>query len=103
MDLRQRWQILDDLCVCAERFLDLQVWGFGSMLQTGHPRDLDVLIIYTNPDHVTDLYAARLWETTLPMLDVIAMTADEDRDYRFIESTGAQRLHPSAADSADSR
>ncbi|KFU75415.1 hypothetical protein BB31_41655 [Amycolatopsis lurida NRRL 2430] len=73
---------------------DLQLWVFGSMLRTEHPRDLDVLIIYTDPQHVTDLYRMRLWEATLPPLHFIAMTADEERDYRFIEVTGAVLLQP---------
>lgn len=94
MDLKQRWLILDELCTCATQFPDVQLWVFGSMLRTEHPRDLDVLIIYTNPKHVTDLYGAREWEATLPPLHFIAMTPDEEHDYRFIEGTGAVLLHP---------
>ncbi|MFE5501345.1 hypothetical protein ACFQ73_02185 [Amycolatopsis japonica] len=63
------------------------------MLRTDHPRDLDVLIIYTDPQHVTDLYAAHLWEVSLPLLDFIAMTPDEEDDYRFIQVTNAALLH----------
>jgi hypothetical protein len=97
VDLKRRWPILNELCACAEHFPDLQIWVFGSMLCTPHPRDLDVLILYRDPKHVTDLYAMRLWEATLPLLDFIAMTPDENRDYNFIEVTGARRLHPPRA------
>lgn len=78
----------------ASQFPDLQLWVFGSMLSTEYPRDLDVLIIYTQPEQVTELYAARLWEATLPPLHFIAMTPDEEYDYRFIEVTDAVPLHP---------
>jgi hypothetical protein len=100
MDLTRRWPILRELCSCAEQFPDLQIWVFGSMLRSQRPRDLDVLIIYADPQHVTALYAARLWEATLPLLHFIAMTPDEERDYRFIEVTGAVRLHPPPAEPA---
>ena len=98
MDLTRRWPILAVLCACATRFPDLQLWVFGSMLRTERPRDLDVLIIYIDPQHVTELYTARSWGGNLPPLHFIAMTPDEERDYRFIEVTGAVRLHPPPAD-----
>lgn len=94
MDLTQRWPILRELCSYAEQFPDLEIWVFGSMLRSDHPRDLDILIIYVNPADVTALLATRLWEVALPVIDIIAMTPDEDQHYRFIESTGARRLQP---------
>jgi hypothetical protein len=93
MDLEQRWPILDELGACATRFPGLQLWVFGSMLRTEHPRDLDVLIIYTDPVQVTALYGMRWWDATLPPLHFIAMTPDEEHDYRFIEVTEAIPLH----------
>ena|SRR5437763_337574 len=101
MDLRLRWPILDELCTCAEQFPGVEVWAFGSMLRTQHPHDHDVLIIYTDPDHITGLYDMRLWEVSLPLLDIIAMTPDENSDYQFTEFTRAQRLHPPPPDSAN--
>lgn len=97
MDLKQHWTILDELCRCATQLPDLQLWAFGSMLRTKHPRDLDVLIIYTNREHVTALFGMRWWDETLPPLHFIAMTPDEERDYRFIDVTEAVRLHPPPA------
>jgi hypothetical protein len=46
MDVRGRWPILDELCRCADRFPNVEVWTFGSMLRSPRPNDLDVLIIY---------------------------------------------------------
>lgn len=94
MDLKDRWPILDELCMCAEKFPGLEVWAFGSMLQSDRPHDLDVLIIY---NHRADLVALRdmgLWEVTAPPVEIIAMTPDEEHHYQFIKVTGALRLHP---------
>jgi hypothetical protein len=94
MDLTHRWPVLAKLCACAAQFPDLQIWAFGSMLRVQRPQDLDVLILYTNPDDVNALYAMHLWEVTLPLLHIIAMTPDEEHDYDFVKVTGAIRIFP---------
>jgi hypothetical protein len=96
MELREQWPTLDELCRCAERFPRLEVWGFGSMLRSERPHDLDVLIVYSNRADVLALRDMGLWEVTLPTVDIIAMTPDEVDHYQFIEVTGALRLHPPA-------
>lgn len=96
MDLRKRWPILDELCRCAERFSTMQVWAFGSMLRFDNPRDLDVLVIYNDRADVVAIRDMGFWEVAIPVVDLIAMTPDEERHYRFIETTGALRLHPEA-------
>lgn len=92
MGLRERWSELDRLCRLAQQFSGLQVWGFGSMLQTERPNDLDVLVIYTRRADVAALRNLHLWEVNLPPIDLIAMTPDEAREYQFIEITNALRL-----------
>jgi predicted nucleotidyltransferase len=94
MDLRDRWPTLDELCRYAERFPGLEVWAFGSMLRSDRPHDLDVLIVYNDRADVVALRDMGLWEVTVPMVDIIAMTPDEEYHYQFIEVTGALRLHP---------
>jgi hypothetical protein len=63
------------------------------MLRSDAPRDLDVLIVYKSRADVVALREMGLWEVTVPPVDVIAMTSDEEDHYRFIEITGAIRLH----------
>jgi hypothetical protein len=79
-------------------FPGLEVWAFGSMLQSEEPRDLDVLVIYDDLNDIVAVRKMHLWEVTLPPVEIIAMTRDEQTHYRFIEETGAIRLHPSADD-----
>lgn len=96
MELKARWPILDELCRCADRCSGLDVWAFGSMMWSESPSDLDVLIIYKNRDDLMTLRDMGLWEVTLPPVDIIAMTSDEESHYQFIKVTDAQRLHPPA-------
>jgi predicted nucleotidyltransferase len=94
MDLRDRWSTLDELCRCAARFPGLEIWAFGSMLRSSEPHDLDVLIIYDDANDVVAMRERQLWEVTLPPVDIIAMTRDEEIHYDFVEVTRAVRLHP---------
>jgi hypothetical protein len=96
MDLRERWPSLDKLCRCAERYPTIELWAFGSMLRSHTPRDLDVLVIYNYRPDVIAMRAMGLWEVTIPRMDIIAMTPDEEQHYGFIKLTGAIRLHPAA-------
>lgn len=93
MDLSDRWPILDELCRCADNFPELEVWAFGSMLRSKRPSDLDVLIIYEARSDLAALRDMVLWEVTVPPVDIIAMTPDEEKHYQFIKITGAQLLH----------
>jgi predicted nucleotidyltransferase len=93
MDLRGRWLVLDELCRCAARIGGLEVWAFGSMLRSDAPSDLDILIIYNERTDVDALRDMSLWEVTVPVVDIIAMTPDEEDHYQFIKVTGALRLH----------
>jgi predicted nucleotidyltransferase len=93
VDLTDRWPTLGDLCCCATVFPAVEVWAFGSMLRTEEPNDLDILVLYDDPDNVVALRASGLWEVNVPPVDIIAMTRDEEHHYRFIETTGAIRLH----------
>lgn len=66
------------------------------MLRSERPNDLDVLIIYDNRADVTALRNMVLWEVSVPTVDIIAMTPDEEHHYQFIKITGAVRLSPPA-------
>lgn len=94
MDLRRRWPILDELCECAAGFPDMEIWAFGSMLRSGQPRDLDVLIIYSRREDVAGIRKMGFWELSLPPVEIIAMTRDEESHYDFIKITNARRLVP---------
>ncbi|OBI92888.1 hypothetical protein A5661_24980 [Mycobacterium asiaticum] len=94
MDLRERWSVLDRLCRCAERFPRIEIWAFGSALDSHEPHDLDVLVVYADRADVVALRDMDLWEVNVPPIDLIAMTVDEVDHYRFIELTGALRVHP---------
>ncbi|MGV9952835.1 nucleotidyltransferase domain-containing protein [Streptomyces cellulosae] len=94
MDLRRRWPILDELCECAAGFPDMEIWAFGSMLRSERPRDLDVLIIYSCRENVADIREMGFWELSLPPVEIIAMTRDEESHYDFIKITNARRLIP---------
>ncbi len=83
-----------ELIRCAARFPRLQVWAFGSALRSDQPNDLDVLIIYHDRAEVDELRNMGWWEISVPPLDIIAMTPDEEEHYGFITETGAVCLHP---------
>lgn len=68
------------------------MWLFGSALTGGAPADLDVLVVYRDRADVVALRSARWWADCDPPLGIIAMTADEERHYAFIETTAAERL-----------
>lgn len=94
MDVRGRWPAVDALCRSAEVIEDIEMWLFGSALSSDRPNDLDVLIIYWDRLALIRLRESYLWEISIPPVDMIAMTSDEEIHYGFIEGTGAIRLVP---------
>lgn len=96
MDLKSQWPVLDEICRCVDRLSGLQVWAFGSMLRSGTPNDLDVLIVYIDRADVVALREMGMWEVNFPPVDMIAMTPDEEHYYQFVRMTGAIRLYPPA-------
>ncbi|MFC8535271.1 nucleotidyltransferase family protein [Streptomyces sp. NPDC057249] len=92
MDLRRRWPILGELCECAAGYPGMEIWVFGSMLRSEQPRDLDVLIIYACRGDVDSIRNMGYWELSLPPVEIIAMTRDEESHYDFIRMTNARRL-----------
>jgi predicted nucleotidyltransferase len=92
MNLRAKWWQFDALCRLAQGLPDLEVWAFGSALRRDRPRDLDVLLVYSDRAAVLAVRAAHPWAETVPPCDIIAMTRAEEREYRFIRTTGAVRL-----------
>jgi predicted nucleotidyltransferase len=92
MDLRALWPHFDSLCQLAERCVDLEVWAFGSALRRHDPHDLDVLLVYDDRASVIAVRDARRWSEMSPPCHIIAMTRTEEREYKFIYSTGAIRF-----------
>jgi predicted nucleotidyltransferase len=86
------WPHLRELCERASAHPRVQVWLFGSALTSQAPSDLDVLLVYDDRADVVALRAARWWSDFEPPLRLIAMTTDEERHYRFIAATNAERL-----------
>nr|WP_285633767.1 hypothetical protein [Actinoallomurus iriomotensis] len=52
------------------------------------------MIVYNDRADLVALRAMGFWEVTVPAVDIIAMTFDEEHHYKFIELTGALRLYP---------
>lgn len=92
MDLISRWVQLQEFCEVAAAYPELQVWLFGSALNSLDPADLDVLVMYKNRVNVLALKAARHWGNVEPPLHIIAMTTDEEEFYDFKAATGAVRI-----------
>jgi hypothetical protein len=92
VDLTSHWTQLKEFCEVAARYSELQVWLFGSALDSPNPADLDVLVLYQNRVDVMGLKAARGWGQFDPPLHIIAMTAGEEEFYDFKAVTGATRL-----------
>lgn len=90
MDLN-RWPHLKTLMEAAN-YLPLQVWLFGSALQSEHPADLDVLLVYEDRSAVVALRTMNSWEEFHPPFHIIAMTPQEVDEYAFIKTTRAVRL-----------
>jgi hypothetical protein len=92
MDLRARWRQFDALCGVAEHYDDIEVWAYGSAIRQDAPRDLDVLLLYDDRPSVVAIRSARKWAETSPPCHIIAMTRAEEREYGFIQLTGATRF-----------
>lgn len=91
MDL-SRWPALAALREIVEAHAGVQLWLFGSALCDDQPADLDVLLVYTDLADIASIRMSRKWEEHEPPVDITAMTPDEEHHYRFVETTGAQRL-----------
>jgi predicted nucleotidyltransferase len=92
VDLTAHWVQLQEFCEVAAGCAGLQVWLFGSALDSPNPTDLDVLVIYEDRISVVRLKAARRWGDFDPPLHIIAMTAEEEEFYDFKAVTGAARI-----------
>jgi hypothetical protein len=92
MNLRVKWWQLDEICRLAKLLPDVEVWVFGSALCNEKPADLDVLLVYDDRASVLEIRSVRSWADTYPPCDIIAMTRAEEREYRFIDGTGAVKL-----------
>lgn len=92
MERLVRWPHLARLCELAESKPDLQVWLFGSALQSATPKDIDVLLVYEDYEDVASIRRDGWWADEEPPIDLIAMTTAEDRDYDFVAGTRAERL-----------
>lgn len=89
---RPTWPILEELVAAAIEIGGIEVWLFGSALRSEQPRDLDVALLYLDRKSVVRLREQDLWEFSLPPIDLIAFTVDEERHHEFMRSVGAQRL-----------
>lgn len=87
-----RWLQLREFCDAAAQCPELQVWLFGSALDSLNPADIDILVMYENRNNVVALKTARRWGDFDPPLHIIAMTAEEEQFYDFKVGTGAVRL-----------
>lgn len=92
VSLRERWPQLNLICAEASRCGHLEVWLFGSALQSVRPNDLDVLVLYEDRADVRALRQANVWDECEPPVHLIAMTAAEERYYDFVACTEARRL-----------
>lgn len=70
----------------------LTVWLFGSVLRTRNPQDLDVLVVYQRRKDLESLRENLASIDSEPHLHLIAMTPDEEDEYRFCATTGAVLL-----------
>ncbi|GAA1156442.1 hypothetical protein F6W69_02770 [Microbacterium oxydans] len=87
-----RWDALLRLHDAATSIGGLELWLFGSALRVEDPRDIDVLIIYTDAGALRRLVAADYWELSTPPIDLIAMMPDEVAELQFLHVTLAERV-----------
>ncbi|WP_315105398.1 hypothetical protein [uncultured Microbacterium sp.] len=87
-----RWATLLRLHDAATNIGGLEVWLFGSALRVEDPRDIDVLIIYTDAGALRRLVATEYWELNTPPIDLIAMMPDEVAELQFLNVTLAERV-----------
>jgi len=92
MELTRRWPVLADLIEHAANIGDLEIWGFGSMIERNDPTDLDVAIIYSDRANVIELRNRAYWELATPPVDILCLTSEEDSDLGFLFGTRARRL-----------
>ena len=86
------WPQLNDLLRVVQARAGVQMWLFGSALVSRTPADLDVLLVYRDLADIEAIRAARAWADESPPIDIIAMTAREEKDYAFIRDAHARRI-----------
>ena len=91
-DYLDRWPSLQMLCEVAAQIGGLDVYAFGSSMRRDDPRDLDILIVYTDPAALNSLVSAHEWDLQVPPVDLIAMMPDEVVELRFLDVTRAQKI-----------
>lgn len=92
MELTRRWPQLVELASQATEVGGLQLWAFGSLLQVSNPNDLDVAVIYTDRRRLVQLRKRAPWELTVPPIDLIGLTPDEEVELRFLERVQGLRF-----------
>ena len=92
MDHLNIWPHLADLCALTRGRSTLELWLFGSAVQSQEANDIDVLFIYTDRRDVVAVREAQWWHHKQPPISIIAMTMNEEREYEFCAQTGAVRL-----------
>lgn len=92
MDYLAHWPHLADLCAVAGTVPGLEMWLFGSAVNSRDPNDIDVLLIYSDLASVGAVRAQRWWADEDPPIHIIAMTEAEATEYDFIAATRAKRL-----------
>ncbi|WP_203816604.1 hypothetical protein [Paractinoplanes ferrugineus] len=89
-----RWPHLRALHRQLSKYPSVEAWIFGSALVSPIPKDIDVLLMYSNRDDIKALREADYWGDYVPPIHIIAMTHSEEMHYRFKTVTRAVRLLP---------
>ena len=96
----QRTMDLDDLAYLLSEAIRatptkgrISAYLFGSVVSSiAHADDVDLLVIYSEVDDCTDLREA-LHQVVLPLpVDLVLMTEEEQRHYRFLDGVKGRQI-----------
>ena len=81
--------IKDDLVGKLSRF---ECYLFGSILTSNYPNDIDILILYDNPNDIL-LFKKCIKPDSLNFpLDILYLTFEEEKQFNFIQEQNAIKI-----------
>jgi predicted nucleotidyltransferase len=86
-------EVLSELVSICRTAGDIDLYLFGSALSSAEPNDIDVLVVYRSLATLNRFKDLTDELELSPLLHIVAMTTDEEKQYDFVRTTGAVPLY----------
>ena len=71
------WPQMRQIIEAAKDIGSLELWLFGSAINSISPRDIDILVVYRDLEKLDALFDHAFWELYYPPVEITAMMPDE--------------------------